>query len=706
MASSIYNSENVNKDIKFLSTHIGGNNDGTKQTFENQLDIINNVESKNKIKYQESINIQSNESTVIGEKNISNHLVVPKEYDLYIEYLNKKNLDSSNTRSIQKYYYVNVDNTLELNNVNENYQKLNTNPLVIANDSNILRVNIPNHDFTIGDKITLQGISLYTIVYDSITFTFTNGSNQVLINIPYDFNYIYNSYNILYDFSGITTSTNMFNNIPTNVLNQTQTMYIYNNQLAFNIPLTFYSDSINTSLTTSAKITYNNIANIPINIINAFTPIGKTNLNEYQIVSNVGKHYIEISLQIPFSLKEDTLVFGGNDIQVGKVIIPQNTNIDEVKGLSISINNINDYQYTYNFNQKIENIISIKLLSSELSMPLQNQNKIIINESNNKLYWKNITDTNEYSISIPYGYYDYTTLSQTITDLVSKIPRTPYPNLFPFNIIKTIFDSSINSYTFTSNSKYILPKCLTNLITNTNSYVITIQQMNHTLKIGDIIEISGSIDYYIISKEDINGIHIITNAYANFYEITLININTIPDIGNTYGGYKINITESNYIELLFSKQNTVGSILQFKNTGSSASISKFSDTINNNQQYLYSEPSNIINTNVTDLNFPYILLYCQYLNKCINPYDKNYFYKFLIDNSSTSENNILYNSHVDTPIYFDQPLDYLENLKLIFTTPKGQPISIQTFKYSFTLEIITITNQLENTNLNINIGKI
>ena len=70
MASSIYNSENVNKDIKFLSTHIGGNNDGTKQTFENQLDIINNVESKNKIKYQESINIQSNESTVIGEKNI------------------------------------------------------------------------------------------------------------------------------------------------------------------------------------------------------------------------------------------------------------------------------------------------------------------------------------------------------------------------------------------------------------------------------------------------------------------------------------------------------------------------------------------------------------------------------------------------------------------------------------------------------------
>ena len=40
-----------------------------------------------------------------------------------------------------------------------------------------------------------------------------------------------------------------------------------------------------------------------------------------------------------------------------------------------------------------------------------------------------------------------------------------------------------------------------------------------------------------------------------------------------------------------------------------------------------------------------------------------------------------------------------QNLKLIFTTPKGQPISIQTFKYSFTLEIITITNQLENTNL-------
>ena len=79
------------------------------------------------------------------------------------------------------------------------------------------------------------------------------------------------------------------------------------------------------------------------------------------------------------------------------------------------------------------------------------------------------------------------------------------------------------------------------------------------------------------------------------------------------------------------------------------------------------------------------------------------FYKFLMNYTNINENNILYNSFVDAPLYFNPPIPHIENLKLTMTNSINENINCI---YSLTLEIITITNSLENTTLSTTLGKI
>ena len=681
MASSIYNRNEINTDIEFITNHIGGNNDEDDKILNNQLKLINTQNKSNLNNKEEKQNLKN----IIGQNNIANPLVIPEEFDEYIEYIKKKNLNPLNTRVLQNFNYINVDTSNRLNNINTNYILLDNNPLEANNNSNILKIYTKNLNFEIGDKINIQGINI-TSIKKEIKFIFTNNSNRILIDLEYDFNYINKFYNILIEFKDVKNTDNYFGNIELNSLNQIQTIYLYDNKLAFDIPQYYYG--VNSYLISNTKITYNNISNIPINIINAYLPLGKINLNEYQIITNKTNDYIEIQLPISFSLKSNIIKFGGNNIQIGKIeLLTNNTN----------------YEYTFEFNQKFENIVSIKILSSEIQIPFQNKNNIVINESNNYFYWENNTDNIEYNIKIPSGIYNYNKLAITIQLLINSTKRiTNIPNLKLLNDCICNFDANENNFSFTSYNNFILPKCLYNLTNINDTYIITILQPKHTLKNGDKITILNSIGYYYINEIDINTTHIISNAIENYYDIILININLYNDIGNTYGGNKIIIKTNNYFKILFDKENTIGNVLHFSNVGSSEAVTIFSNNLNNNTNYLYTAQKNE-NVNLQNPNFTYLLLKCEKLNKCINPYNVNYFYKFLMNYTNINENNILYNSFVDTPLYFNPPIPHIENLKLTMTNSINENINCI---YSLTLEIITITNSLENTTLSTTLGKI
>ncbi len=100
--------------------------------------------------------------------------------------------------------------------------------------------------------------------------------------------------------------------------------------------------------------------------------------------------------------------------------------------------------------------------------------------------------------------------------------------------------------------------------------------------------------------------------------------------------------------------------------------------------------NNSINMN----NINYILLKSDKLNNNSFPNGFDYFYKFQINN-----NNILFNSFVDTPLYFNPPLSYIDNFNFSFVDNNNNLIDFMNLDHSLTIEIINIDSFPQNSNL-------
>ena len=127
--------DKLNKQIKFMESHIGGDLNDTSTNFASQKDIIHSnnnlfldliddtnnltrnkdipdsnkksseyIQEKRKEYYNSTSRI-NNFPVVVGDDiNLSNPIIYPTEYDPYFEYLNKKSIKSINTQVIQKKY--------------------------------------------------------------------------------------------------------------------------------------------------------------------------------------------------------------------------------------------------------------------------------------------------------------------------------------------------------------------------------------------------------------------------------------------------------------------------------------------------------------------------------------------------------------------------------------------------------------------------
>lgn len=711
MASSIFNDDNVNEDIKFINNHIGGNNDEKQEIFKEQVKLNDFIDEsrdtfkpiKNKVNNQKRLN---NVNTEINKISISNDLVIPDnyKYDNFFQYLLQKNLNTINSRTVLTHNQVNIDSRLQNRETFNEYINLNNNPFVCNTNSNILNINIPNNEiskFNIGDKVLLQGLTPTKKKLSNVNFNFTNSSNIVVLSILPDFTSKSKFYDILIKFEGITNgNSNFFENIPINSLNQIQNININNNnEVFFELPITFYSNNINT-LISNCKISILNISNVPINIINAYKPIGDLNLIEYHTIHNILNNIIEIQLPITFNITQQELKFGGSNIQIGY----------------FSENTFNSkYTLYYDLNKDYSNVASIKIINSAINIPSIETDNVFINSTNNKLYWRNLIDDNNtiYNITIPNGVYNYINLQEMMKSLIDKVKRiSSIPNLSLFNNIELSFNPKIRLFSFKSINVFILPLSFTNLNINNNIHQITIEQENHSFHVGDKILIINAIDYFTISKDNINDIHIITNVISkDSYEISLININPIPDVGDTKGGFKTRIISDNPFQLLFNLPNTIGNILKFKDSGSSSAITPFSNhtnefTINNNQPYLFNTVNNEPDEIPIDPNYSYFLLREKNLNVCDNPFYPKYFYKFSFDNRSTTTLDLLQDTYVDFPLVFNPPLDSLRSFEFTFVNPRGEPINYSDFEYSLSIQIDTISTVPENTQINTDIGKI
>jgi hypothetical protein len=769
--------DKLNRQINFMESHVGGDLNDSNTEFASQRDIIqsknnlyldllddtnnllrnkdiqnannnpNNksseyIQEKRKEYYSKDSRINNFPTVINDEINVSNPIIYPKEYDPYFEYLSKKAIKSTDTQVIQKKTIVNVDSVnRQIDSVMnvDSYIQLGNNPLVFTNGTNTIKIALTNanNKFIVGDQFTLQGFNFYTISYKFVNFYFTNGTNQVIIDITP--NYITNIpyYNVLIEISGTSyNGTKYFKNIPLSVINDIQTVQLYTTpsneiKFTFTIPMNFYTDNVTANVLSSpCIIKYYFIGNYPINYVNSGVPTSLYNLNEYLLVDSVDSNYITTRLTNTLSLiNSNSMQISGNWL---------NATTFETGGSNIQIGRISNINYGYpspsNYKipfKRIDNVVCIKMKSSEIP----NTNKLVYNitntttnisYTNNILYWDNALDEPNiiYTITIPPGNYTSSDLASVMENLISQVPRIILnSNIVPLNNIKININQSTNITQMTSYNLYKLPNCITNLETSSDmlTWILTINHPYHNQNVGSKITIQNAINYKNIDNKYINGTQIITQVMGNdFYQITLKNINPLEYYTGGNGGYSITISTLNSFKLYFDKSDTIGDVLGFKNVGRPGSITPYSSannnfTIDNSQPYIYgTENILIVNNNKqnvqvsNDFNFDvgkYLLLVCknQALNQCLNPNNVEYFYKIQL---AGSPGTYMFNTFVDNPIYFNPPIKYIEDFDFKFLTEVGTDFEFYGIDNSMTFEITSIVNNPENTNLSTFVARI
>ena len=126
MSNLSINNLELYQDITFTEKHIGGKNQDTSNSFNNQANILanNNNDYERLLDYNNKIEREKNKNdnyverldnekhttvyrinnypTYIDDVNYSNPTIYPKDYNMYFEYLNKKNISNINTQVVKK----------------------------------------------------------------------------------------------------------------------------------------------------------------------------------------------------------------------------------------------------------------------------------------------------------------------------------------------------------------------------------------------------------------------------------------------------------------------------------------------------------------------------------------------------------------------------------------------------------------------------
>jgi len=705
----------------------------------------------------------NNFPTYVDDVNYSNPIIYPKTYEPFFSYLDKKNIKSVNTQVIKKKEYLNIDSTNRVSNSSLNISKyLNVKDygLEFQNNSSFMTIYfntlLEKGEINPNDYIILRGFKTYTNFYQNLNFFFTNDSPTVIIDISPNFlqRISYSNVTITIEGLGINDNSNYWKNIPYKTLNGNKNVFIgklnSDLRLAFDLPINFYSLNQNDNVLVSpCTITFNCLGNYPINLINANTPLTSLNLSNYLIVNEVNNYYIKVLLTNTLSLTNDIPLDGywendsfytGKNIQIGKIngfvkaydsanyfsIFLNKTyiNVAEIKITSSEIPNVQT-----NINKNYDTLNDLSNSSSTDQFKIYESVDVNTTKNyNNKLYWENILDKGMYLIELETGNYTYELLKQVIENKVSltrRNPLEPNDNLVLYNNMEVIFIKELNETRFTMYDMYNIPNGFVELKNNSssieNSYTIKIFCIKHNLKIGDVVIISNSINYYMIDNTYINSKegHIVSNVLNDdYFEITIKNINPIVNVGNTNGGYSLQLKKKAIFRLFFNYKDTIGNLIGFRFVGFDSAITNYSNffpynVITNKQPY-YEDISSILivnnnispqnlTTNFTNEEYYYFLLLVEGLNNNNNPNGSSYFYKFLINQPP---GNYLFNTFVNSPVYFNPPLRSLNELQMSLVNPDGSLVNMGNLNYSLTFEITTLHNIPENTNINTNMARI
>jgi hypothetical protein len=459
--------------------------------------------------------------------------------------------------------------------------------------------------------------------------------------------------------------------------------------------------------------TFNHYNLIPLNEINADFPVNYEKIYGYQIIDSKQDDYISIKLYPYINLdliNEYNFIytnFGGNNIQ-----------LNLIKQINYGYPTQN--QYTINLEKIYTNVVEIKLVDSLFKNPVitfidKGKNK------NNMLYFQSIENIETIqNIEIPKGYYTTDKLKETLEYLFYQKSRISnfYNYLSNYSILVDINEKT-NIVSFKNYKKAILSQPIRNIIPTINitdqsigvgEYIITIEHTNHGISEQSInVIFSGFIDDTGLQASDLNGEHLITIIDKNTYQFTLKNINLSIEKTITHGGNSISVLVPSYIKFYFNYPDSAADVFGFRNGGFESSITKYAYEIKNSDMYKDEQPydSNgnqieIKNNAIKLKKYLYFMMMCKEVgsDNIINACNlQNMFAKFRI-----TDDQILNNEFTATPIFYYNPLTELSKLSFSFYNPDNTLIDFNNEDHSFVLQITTIDNIPELTELNSNMS--
>jgi hypothetical protein len=675
------------------------------------------------------------------------------KYDFLGDYFYKRG--DRNFSSITRYYtyYLNVDSRLRNRSpiyAELNYIGLPENPLHITFNSNELFIKTNGLiNLNVNDKISLIGLynSSKNLKIDENFFEFTHDSFYVKVNYPHTLYFenleqakSYLNNDLYVEFVDITgnINPNFINNIPVNTLNTIQKVYLFNpdnddfsNDYFFiKLIKPFSGNYVHKDFVLKLIYLYN--YGIPNNRVVSQYPINSQSNQGFLLVKKVKKNgvIVELTTKSSFNYKQlgDIVKYGGSNICVSKVN-------ELIKGHPIP------NEYGIELDRTYNNVIMIKLISSEfpvlnkLVYGCQNDEGLDIN--NNKFYWQNLDDGEiTYSIALDQGNYTMQQLITLIENKVQQVERQTTELLGNYNkknIIKIEYYEGNNEIKFYSYKEADLVDPFKEVVVldpSQGNYKIKVYHQNHRLQTSDKIIISNAVAYEGFSAAVLNGTYFIYDIVDNNnYYIYLKNVNRYESTyiiasGENYGGNAVKILVNNVFRLRFDYNDTLGGFFGFRNLGQRKSLTKFGNIVSN--RYLYqgefldesliciSEENEILLRSVDLEDDNYIYMTCDAPNLSTNTLNqmitfskvKNVFSKIQIRYDTNIVNNIVYNSFTSNPSYVHNPIPELKELYFKFYDKFGNLLEYSDFEHSFTLEITTINEIPEGTNLSSKYPKI
>lgn len=737
-------------DKKYIDTQSRIINDQNQKSITNEnLNVNSNISPNNYLPYGS----QNMYGVSTYEPQIHKRPEKTDEYNPLLYFLSTKHIDPNIKNKIKRdIFYLNIDSSARTtipSFTTKFIKNLLSDPLrfttIVKNNQNVgvLVITHQNHNLQINDRITLTGLEQNSVTISSFVIDtnsqivygieFTNGDEFVKFNVNPNMS---SSSNVLnstianYDQSDITVTISGFigdpttasvGNIPINYLNSTHQIYLI--KPSTTIPIGNYNFSsfyikLNTKFQGSlgntpynVTLTFNHIGGIPLNKINAEYPLSPERLSPYQLVNSVinKDSYTILMPKIPYYYGQ----FGGSAIYIGGIN-------------SINTGYPNPNNYTITLGDTVYNAISVRMINSIIP----NSGQVFRSSSvftNNKLYWKNQDDGDViYSISIPPGNYTPDLLKQTLETSISTVKRQLNLNQISsnttyslYNIMQITIDLPTNIVTFYSykSANVIKPiiKVTPDILTDgsdpgTDTFILNISQTKHGLSTGDIVLFNGFISHLGISDTALNTEHIVYNVLdADTYQIQLTHINLFTSgRTSTGGGYATQINIPNQFQLLFTYQDTMGSLLGFRNAGSETSITPFGKSISNSMAYMneittdtLGNPIDITNNAVILSGDNYILMTCEQLSKITHVGSVQIDNVFAKINLSGLPGKLLYDTYVSTPHIYENPID-IKTLTFKFYSPTGELYDFNGLDHSFVLEIVTLNELPEETENNSN----